>query len=74
MQNIIQHTGYSKHDNYFMDTIGILNKKVTDINSIFSAIVIVQILIKYLLHASHDSLGHVGAIKWYHFFKWLYYF
>ena len=22
-----------------------------------------QILIKYLLHASHDSLGHVGATK-----------
>ena len=35
--------------------------------------VIPQILIKYLLHASHDSLGHVGATKLYHFLKRLYY-
>ena len=51
----------------------------------FSAAVIPQILIKYLLHASHyifkyllhathDSLGHVGAMKSFHFLKRLYYF
>ena len=36
--------------------------------------VLLKILIKYLLHASHDSLGHVGAMKLYHFLKRLYYF
>ena len=40
----------------------------------FSAVVIPQILIKYLLHASHNSLGHVGAMKLYHFLKRFYYF
>ena len=48
--------------------------KVFDLNSIFSAIAMPQIPIKYLLHASHDSLGHVGATKFYHFLKWLHYF
>ena len=58
----------------FKDAIGILHKMVVDINSAFSAVVIPQILIKYLLHALHDLLGYVGATKLYHFFKWLYYF
>ena len=31
-------------------------------------------LIKYLLHTSHDSLGHIGATKLYHLLKRLYYF
>ena len=35
---------------------------------------LIQVLIAYLLHASHDSLGHVGATKLYHFLKQLYYF
>ena len=43
-------------------------------NSTFSAVVVPQILIKYLLHASHSSLGHTEAIKLYHFIKRLYYF
>ena len=33
-----------------------------------------QILIKYLLQTSHDSLGHTGATKLYHFTKRFYYF
>ena len=53
--------------------MGILHKKVVNFNSTFSAVVIQQILIKYLLHASHDSLGHVGVMKLYHFIKRLYY-
>ena len=73
-KNIIQHIDCSKYDNYFIDATGILHKKVIDFNSTFSAIVVPQILIKYLLHASHDSLGHIGATKLYHFLKWLYYF
>ena len=36
--------------------------------------VIPQILIKYLLHSSNDSLGHVGATKLYQFLKRLHYF
>ena len=36
-------------------TMGILHKKVIDFNSIFSSVAIPKILIKYLLHASHDS-------------------
>ena len=36
--------------------------------------VIPQILIKYLLHASHDSLGHLGATQLYHIPKRLHYF
>ena len=73
-KNIIHHISFSKYDNYFIDAIGILNKKVFDLNYVFSAIVIPQILIKYLLHASRNLLGHVGATKLYHFLKWLYYF
>ena len=34
--------------------MGILHKKVIGFNSTFLAVVILQILIKYLLHASHD--------------------
>ena len=30
--------------------------------------------VKYLLHSSHDSLGHTGATKLYHFLKRLHYF
>ena len=65
-KNIIQYIDCSKYNNYFIDTRGILHKKVIDFNSTFSAVVILQMLIKYLLHASHDSLGHVGATKVYH--------
>ena len=32
-----------------------------------------KILIKYLLHASHDSLGHVGTTECFQFIKRLYY-
>ena len=53
--------------------MGILHKKVTDFNSTFSAVVVPQIFIKYLLHASHDSVGYVGDMKLYHFLKWIYY-
>ena len=73
-KNIIQHIGCSKYDNYFIDTIGILHKKVVEFNSIFLAKGITQILIKYLLHDSHNSLGHVRGTELYHFHKWLYYF
>ena len=40
---------------------------VIDFNDGFSAVVEPQILIKYLLHTSQNSLGHVGAKKLYHF-------
>ena len=72
-KSILPHIYCSKND-YFIDAIGILHKKVINSNCTFSAMVIPQILIKYLLHASHDSLGHVGAMKLYHFLKRLYYF
>ena len=72
--NIIQHINCSRYDIYFIDAIGILHKKVLGFNSTLSAIVVPHILKKYLLHASHDSLGHVGATKLYHFLKQLYYF
>ena len=62
----------SKNNNYFIATTGII--KVINFNSIFSAIVVPQILIKYLLYASHDSLGHIGQMKLYHSIKRLYYF
>ena len=52
-----------QNDSYFTDTMGILNKKVIDFISIFSVVFIPQILIKYLLNASHNSLGHTGAMK-----------
>ena len=62
------------YNNYLVDATGILHKKVIGFNSTFSALGILQILIKYLLHALHNSLGHVGATKLYQFLKWLYYF
>ena len=71
---MILHIDCSKHDNYFIDATGILHEKVINFNSTFSAIVLPQIMIKYLLHVSHDSLGHDGAMKLYHFLKRLYYF
>ena len=73
-KNIMLHIVCSKHDNYFIDATGSLHKKVNDFNNTFSAIVVPQILIKYLLHASCDSFRHVGATKLYHFLKRLYYF
>ena len=62
-KNILQHIDYSKYDNHFKDVMDILHKKIVDFKSVFSAIAIQQILIEYLLHASHDVLGHVGATK-----------
>ena len=38
-------------------------KKSLTSTVIFSSVVIPKILIKYLLHPSHDSLGHIGATK-----------
>ena len=73
-KNILQHINCCKHENYSQDATGILHKKVIDFNNVFSAVVVPQILIKYLLHTSHNLLGHVGATKLYHFLKWLYYF
>ena len=73
-KHILQHIHCSKNDNYFIDAMGILHKKVIDFNSTFSAVVIPQILIKCLLLASHDSLVYVWATKLYHFLKRLYYF
>ena len=51
---ILEHINCSK-SNYFTDVMGILHKKVINFNSTFSAVVIPQIFIKYLLHASHNS-------------------
>ena len=39
-RNMSQHIHCSKNDNYFIDAIGILHKKVIDFNSTFSAVVI----------------------------------
>ena len=39
-KNILQHIGCNKYDNYFEDAMGILHKKIVDLNSVFSAIVI----------------------------------
>ena len=72
--NIIQFINCSKHDNYFIDSTGILHKKVVNFNSTFSAIDIPLIFINYLLHASQSFLGHVGVTKLNHFLKWFYYF
>ena len=55
-KNILQHMHCNKNDNYFIDATSILHKEVIDFNSTFSVMVILQILIKYLLYASHDSL------------------
>ena len=68
-KNILECIHCSTNDNYFTDAIGILHKKDVDFNSTFSAVVVPQILIKYLLLASHNSLGHTGATKLYHFIK-----
>ena len=73
-RNILQHIHCNKNDNYFIDATGILHKKVTNFNSTFSAMVKAQSLVKYLLHASHYSLGHIGATELYHFLKRLFYF
>ena len=45
--DILQHIGCSKYDNYFKDAMGSLHKKVVDFSSVFSAIVVPQILKKY---------------------------
>ena len=72
-KNILEHIYCSKNDNYFIDAMGILNQKVINFNSTFSAVVVPQILLKYLLHASHNSIGHTEAMKLYCFIKRLYY-
>ena len=38
-------------------------------NSTFSSVVVPIMLIKYLLHASHGSLGHAGATELCHFLR-----
>ena len=72
--NILHHIHYNTNENYFTDAMGILHKKIIDLNSTFSSVVVPKILIKYLLHVFHDSIGHLGATKLYHFLKRLYYF
>ena len=54
--DIINHMHFNPDENYFTDAMGILHKKVTDFNSMFSSIVMPKILIKYLLHTSHDYI------------------
>ena len=71
---ILHHIHCNTNENYFKDTMGILHKKVIDFNSTFLSVVVPKILIKYLQHASHNSLGHIGAALLYHFLKRLYYF
>ena len=73
-KNILQHTGCSKYEDYFQDAMAILHKKIIDFSSVFSAVVVPQILMKYSLCASHDSLGHFGAKKLYYFLNSLYFF
>ena len=68
-KNILQHMGCSKYEGYFKDAMGVLHKKVNDFNCVCSAVVVPQILMKYLSHAPHDSLRHVAATKLYHFFE-----
>ena len=46
-------------------------QNVIDFNNVFSALVVTQILIEYLLHTSNDSLWYVQAMKKYHFLKQL---
>ena len=72
--NILTNMHCNSHDKYFTDPMGILHKTLVDLNSTFSSIVVPKMLIKYLLHAFHNSLGHIGAMKLYHFIKRLYYF
>ena len=72
--NILTRLHCNPHDTYFTDSMGILHKKVIDFNSTFSSVVVPKLLIKYLLHTLHNSLGHVGAKKLYHFIKSIYYF
>ena len=71
--NIIHHMHCNTNNNYFTVAMGILHKKVIDFNSTFSSVVVPKILIRYLLHTSHDSLGYVEATKLYHFLIRLYY-
>ena len=66
-KNALQHIGCSKFKNHFQDATGVILKKVVDFNIVFSAVVVTQILIKYVLHASYDLLGHVRATQLYHF-------
>ena len=73
-KSILLHIHCSKNNYYFTCAIGILHKKFINFNSTFSGMAISQILIQYSLHTSHDSLGHVGATKLYHFLKRLFYF
>ena len=67
--NILIHLHCNPHDKYFTDSMGILHKKVIDFNSTFSSVVVPKVLIRNLLHASHNLIGHIGATKLYHFIK-----
>ena len=58
-KKILEHIHCCENANYFTDAMGILQKKVINFNSTFAAVVIPQILITYLLHASHNSLCHI---------------
>ena len=61
--NLIHHMHCNINENILHKCHGHLTQKVKDFNSTFSSVVIPKIFIKYLLCASHDYLGHVGATK-----------
>ena len=73
-KDILEHIHCSKNNNYFIDAMGILHEEVINFNNTFSTVVIPQILITYLPHTSHNSVGHTGATELYNFIKRLYYF
>ena len=58
---------------YFLDSEGILTKTVIDNDHTFEVTVVPRALTGFILHQSHDALGHNGTQRLYHYLKRLYY-
>lgn len=58
---------------YFIDDNGILCKQVYENDETFEVTVVPKVLTGYILHQAHDTLGHNGTLRLYHFVKRMYY-
>ena len=63
----------SKPQEYFIDAHGILFHKISDNDKAFEAFVVPQVVVPFILNQAHDSMGHNGTLRTYHYLKHIFY-
>ena len=63
----------SKPQEYFIDAHGILFCKISDNDKTFEAVVVPQVVVPFILNQAHDSMGHNGTLRTYHYLKCIFY-